>query len=99
MTPDDRDDLDRLDRFKSIRTIGPIVNNCKKIQWKPLSHDGDDRSDPNVSQNAPVIPRFNTLSVRDEVDTKLLHECMVLQAAIFPNKTQNTYIYIRTILS
>ena len=29
---------------------------------KPLLHDADDRSDPNVSQNAPVIPRFNALS-------------------------------------
>ena len=27
------------------------------------SHDGDDRSDPNVYQNAPVNPRFKTVSV------------------------------------
>ena len=32
------------------------------IQRKPLSHDGDDRSDPNIFQTAPVIPRFNALS-------------------------------------
>ena len=65
-------------------------DNLLAIKWKPLSHDGDDRSDPNVSQNAPVIPRFNALSAlrskkcvpkwhdkHERVETKLLHKCMV----------------------
>ena len=29
---------------------------------KSLSHDGDDRSDTNIFQNAPVIPRVNAIS-------------------------------------
>ena len=54
----------------SIRTIEAIVKICKRLNGnltcqrtakKPLSRDADDRSDPNISQNAPVIPKFNAL--------------------------------------
>ena len=57
--PEDRDDHDRLDRFKFYREDREQL---QAIHWKPLSYDGDDRSDPNVFQNAPVIPRLNALS-------------------------------------
>ena len=55
-------DHDRLDRFKFHPDDRGDREHLQTIQWKQLSHDGDDRSDPNVFQNAPVMPRFNALS-------------------------------------
>ena len=88
----------------SIRTIGAIVKICKRLN--PLSHDADDRSDPNISQHAPVIPRFNALSAlrskkfvakwhnkHERVETKLFHQCIVQQAAKFSYKSIFNYAY------
>ena len=60
--PDDRDDHYRLDRFKFYPVDRGDREHLQAIKWKLPSHDADDRNDPKVSQNVPVIPRFNALS-------------------------------------
>ena len=46
----------------------------ENLHAKPLSHDADDRNDPNVSQNEPVIPRFNALSTLRSKMTQQIRE-------------------------
>ena len=54
---DDRDGHDRLDRFNFYPDDRDDREQSEAIQWKPLSDDGDDLSDPNLFLNAPVISR------------------------------------------
>ena len=44
-----------------LQVLSESWHSRERFNWNP-SNERDDRSDPNISQYAPVIPRFNTLS-------------------------------------
>ena len=93
-----------LDRFKFYPDDQGDRDNLQEIEWKPLSHDVDDRSDPNVSPKCAGYSKIQCSvfqkcvskghNKHERVETKLLHQCMVQLAAQFPYKPILHYAYV-----